>query len=73
LRPDLYRFAFWLGAGPAGADDVVQETLLRAWRSRGSLAETAAVKPWLLTHHPPGARAAVERKRFRTVQVDELC
>ena len=31
LRPDLYRFAFWLARDRAIADDVVQETMLRAW------------------------------------------
>jgi RNA polymerase sigma-70 factor, ECF subfamily len=29
------------------ADDVVQETLLRAWRGRGSLQDPALVRPWL--------------------------
>ena len=45
LRPDLYRFAFWLARDRQVADDVVQEALLRAWRSRESLAETAAASP----------------------------
>jgi len=72
LRPDLYRFAFWLARDRQVADDVVQEALLRAWRSRGSLAETAAVKPWLLTIIRREHARLFERKRFKTVQVDEL-
>jgi RNA polymerase sigma-70 factor (ECF subfamily) len=72
LRPDLYRFAFWLARDRQVADDVVQEALLRAWRSRESLAETAAVKPWLLTIIRREHARLFERKRFRMVQVDEL-
>jgi hypothetical protein len=37
LRPDLVRFAFWLSRDRALAEDVVQETLLRAWKARDSL------------------------------------
>ena len=72
LRPDLYRFAFWLARDRQVADDVVQEALLRAWRSRESLAETAAAKPWLLTIIRREHARLFERKRFKTVQVDEL-
>ena len=34
MRPDLLRFALWLTRDRALAEDVVQESLLRAWRSR---------------------------------------
>jgi len=33
LRPDLLRFALWLARDRAVAEDVVQETLIRAWKS----------------------------------------
>ena len=49
LRPDLYRFAFWLARDRAVADDVVQDTLLRAWKSFASLGDDGAARPWLLT------------------------
>ncbi|HKZ11286.1 MAG TPA: sigma-70 family RNA polymerase sigma factor [Rhodanobacteraceae bacterium] len=46
---DLYRFAYWLCGDPSRAEDLVQETLLRAWRALDSLKDAAAAKPWLLT------------------------
>jgi RNA polymerase sigma-70 factor (ECF subfamily) len=72
LRPDLFRFAFWLARDREVAEDVVQEALLRAWRSREALAEGAAAKPWLLTIVRREHARLYERKRFDTVQVDEL-
>ena len=49
LLPDLYRYALWLSRDQAVAEDVVQEALLRAWRSVDSLREPEAAKGWLLT------------------------
>lgn len=46
---DLYRYAYWLSGDRAVADDLVQETLLRAWKSLDKLNEVKAVKGWLLT------------------------
>src|SRR5690349_4693110 len=39
MRPDLLRFAHWLARDRALAEDIVQEALLRAWRSRDALKE----------------------------------
>ena len=46
---DLYRFAYWLCGQDALAQDLVQETLLRAWKNLDALREAEAAKPWLLT------------------------
>jgi RNA polymerase sigma-70 factor (ECF subfamily) len=43
LRLHCYRM---LGSSH-DADDVIQETLVRAWRAKGSLENAAAVRPWL--------------------------
>jgi RNA polymerase sigma-70 factor, ECF subfamily len=72
LRPDLLRFAFWLSRDHALAEDVVQETMLRAWKAQDSLLDEALAKPWFLTIIRREYARSFERKRFVTVDVDEL-
>ena len=72
LRPDLLRFAFWLSRDRALAEDVVQETMLRAWKAQDSLLDEAAAKPWFLTIIRREYARCFERKRLVTVDVDEL-
>jgi RNA polymerase sigma factor (sigma-70 family) len=72
LRPDLFRFAFWLARDRQVAEDVVQESLLRAWRSRDSLETQDSARHWLLTIVRREHARRFERKRVKTVQVDEL-
>jgi RNA polymerase sigma-70 factor (ECF subfamily) len=72
LRPDLIRFAFWLGRDRQLAEDVVQEALLRAWRSQDRLADPAAMKPWLLTIVRREFARTFERKRLDLVDIDTL-
>lgn len=43
----LYRLAIHLLRDPDEAEDVVQETYIRAWERRGDLRDPAAVVPWL--------------------------
>src|SRR5262249_53188955 len=72
LRPDLLRFAFWLARERSVAEDVVQETLLRAWRARTELRSTTALRPWLLTIVRREHARLHERKRLPTVDLDEV-
>lgn len=46
---DLYRFAYWLARDRQRAEDLVQETFLRAWRSLVQLRDNQAAKSWLFT------------------------
>lgn len=46
---ELYRYAAWLSRDPGAAEVVVQEALLRAWKSLDGLQRDDAAKPWLLT------------------------
>ena len=49
LSTDLYRYAFWLCRDQSRAEDLVQETFLRAWRSLDTLRDDKAAKAWLIT------------------------
>ncbi|WP_246034101.1 sigma-70 family RNA polymerase sigma factor [Thalassotalea mangrovi] len=49
LHADLYRYAFWLVHDQHVAEDLVQETFLRAWRALDSLKDQKAAKSWLIT------------------------
>jgi RNA polymerase sigma-70 factor (ECF subfamily) len=72
LRPDLLRFAHWLARDRAIAEDIVQESLLRAWRSREALKDANAARPWLLTIVRREHARLYERKRLELVPLDEV-
>lgn len=72
LRPDLLRFAFWLGRDRQLAEDVVQEALLRAWKSFDTLAEEGKAKSWLLTIVRRELARSFERKRLEVTDLDAL-
>lgn len=46
---DLYRYAWWLCRDRHLAEDVVQETFARAWKSWAELRDVALAKAWLVT------------------------
>lgn len=46
---DIFRYAYWLSKSRQVAEDLSQETFLRAWRSLDSLQNPAAAKAWLFT------------------------
>jgi len=71
-RDDLYRYAFWLSRDPDLAEDVVQEAMLRAFRSLDSLKDENSVKGWLLTIARREHARVYERKRLETQDIDEL-
>ncbi len=71
FRPDLMRFAFWLVRDRMVAEDVVQETMLRAWRARSELRDSTATRSWLLTIVRREYARLHERKRLPTIDVDE--
>jgi len=71
-RDDLYRYAFWLSKDPDLAEDIVQEAMLRAFRSLESLQDEGSVKAWLLTIARREHARVYERKRLQTQDIDEL-
>ena len=62
---DLYRFAYWLCHDKDQAEDLVQETMTRAWRSLDSLKDDKAAKGWLLT-----ILRRENARRFERIQPD---
>jgi len=72
LREDLYRYVVWLCRDPDLADDVVQETMLRAFRALDRLEDEAAVKSWLLTIARREHARVYERRRLDTRDIDTL-
>jgi RNA polymerase sigma-70 factor (ECF subfamily) len=68
----MYRYAAWLSRDRSVAEDVVQEALLRAWKSLDALRDDAAAKHWLLTIVRRENARYFERRRLDTVDVDEL-
>ncbi len=74
-RADLYRFVFWLCRDRSLTEDVLQETLLRAWQSIETLENPGSVRSWLLTIARRELARTFERKRLPTVDlasIDEI-
>ena len=68
---DLYRFAYWLCRDRHAAEDLVQETCLRAWRSWPALRDRAQCKAWLMTIVRNEHARSHARKRNET-NLDEV-
>lgn len=49
VSPELYRYALGLCRNPHQAEDLVQETFLRAWRAQEKLRNPKAARAWLYT------------------------
>ncbi|MGV7032490.1 sigma-70 family RNA polymerase sigma factor [Methylobacterium symbioticum] len=64
--PSLHNFAVSLTRNPTTADDLVQDTLLRAWRSRASFKAGTNLGAWLFTIMR-NAFYSVHRKQSREV------
>lgn len=69
--PDLYRYAYWLSRSKSIAEDLVHDTLLRAWKNLAQLQEAQAAKSWLLTilRHENARR--FERKQFEYSDIEQ--
>ena len=69
---DMFRYAAWLCRDRSIAEEVVQEALLRAWKSLDALRDAAAAKQWLLTIVRRENARYFERRRLETVDIDNL-
>jgi len=70
LANDLFRYAYWLCNDRSIADDLVQETFLRAWKSIDKLNDQQAVKSWLFTIVRRENARRFERKQFDLVDIE---
>lgn len=68
--PWLYRYAYWLSGEKSAAEDLVQETFLRAWRFLDSLKDEGSAKSWLTTILRRENARKYERKQFQYSDVD---
>lgn len=66
----LYRYAYWLSGSQSIAQDLVQETFLRAWRGFDSLQKKESAKYWLITILRRENARRFERKRLRQVDME---
>ena len=72
FRTDLLRFSVWLTRDKALAEDVVQETLLRAWNHLDALQDDLAARGWLLTIARREVARMFQRKKFKTADIEAL-
>ncbi|CAM2795658.1 sigma-70 family RNA polymerase sigma factor [Vibrio rarus] len=68
---DLFRYAYWLCKDRSIAEDLVQETCLRAWKALDSLQDDKAAKSWLITILRRENARRFERKQLELVDIDE--
>ncbi len=68
---DLFRFGFWLSKDRNIAEDLVQETFARAWKSIDHLNEEAAAKAWLMTILRRENARRFEKKQPELIEIEE--
>ena len=71
LHADIYRYAYWLCGDKHVAEDITQETFLRAWKSLDSLKDDKAAKAWLITILRRENARRFERKQFDYSDVEQ--
>ena len=69
---ELYRYAYWLCRDRFTAEDLVQETFARAWKSWDDLRDDKAAKSWLYTILRNEHARLFERKRLDIDDAQEL-
>ena len=74
VSSDLYRYALMLCRNKAMAEDLVQETFMRAWRFLDDLREEKKAKSWLMTTLRREFARQFERYRpvFDDVELEQI-
>lgn len=66
----LYRYLYRMTGSTEDAEDLVQETFLRAWRGRKTFRTGRPLKPWLFRIAANIARETLRRSRPRTIPLE---
>lgn len=69
---ELYRYAYWLCRERFQAEDLVQETFMRAWQSWEGLRDDRVAKSWLYTILRNEHARLFERKRLEIDDQQEM-
>ena len=69
---DLFRFSVWLCGDATQANDLVQETFMRAWKALDSLKDAGAAKGWLITILRREHARTFERKILPKQDIDDV-
>lgn len=72
FHADLFRYAYWLCRDRELAQELVQDTMLRAWKSLDRLREEGAAKQWLITILRRELARHYARNRPPTVDSDSM-
>jgi RNA polymerase sigma-70 factor, ECF subfamily len=70
LQAELYGFAYWLCKSPSQAQDLLQESYIRAWKSLDNLRDRNSAKAWLLTIVRREFLRTFERKQLEIVDLE---
>ena len=69
---DLYRFAYWKCRDRSQAEDLIQETFLRAWKAVDSLRDADAAKAWLFMIFRREYARQFERKQHDYQDIEDM-
>jgi RNA polymerase sigma-70 factor, ECF subfamily len=69
---DLFRYAAWLVRDSQLAEDLVQETFMRAWKAIDRLRDPASAKTWLITILRRERARAHEKSRAENNTRDDI-
>lgn len=72
LHADVYRYALWLSKDKSIAEELVQDTFFRAWKSLDSLKDEIAVKTWIISALRHENSKRVKTDQFDTQEIDHV-
>ncbi|MFT7533556.1 MAG: RNA polymerase sigma-70 factor (ECF subfamily) [Gammaproteobacteria bacterium] len=72
VAADLYRFAIWRCRDKLVAEELIQETYIRVWKSIHTLRDVNSAKSWVFTIFRREYARQFERKKLTIVDLDSL-